>query len=99
MGDLNKIEDGNIGITSIAETKLDEYYYINNQFLNLHNQSIFTGYCRQQKFIPFETFEFIHFKPQKWKMVICFNLQCSISEKQILSLVFDKSVRILLNSV
>ena len=33
------------------------------------------------------------------KMVICINLQHSIPEKQIFSLVFDKTIRILLNSV
>ena len=42
--------------------------------------------------IPFEN------KPQKRKIVSCINLQRSIPEKQIFYLVFDKSIRILLNS-
>ena len=38
-------------------------------------------------------------KPQKRKMVSCINLQSSIPGKQIFSLVFNKSIRFLLNSV
>ena len=37
-------------------------------------------------------------KPQNRKMVSCINLQRSITEKQIFSLVFDKSFRTLLKS-
>ena len=33
------------------------------------------------------------------RMVSCINLQCSISEKQIFSQVFDKSIRTPLNAV
>ena len=43
--------------------------------------------------IPFE----INFR--KENMVSCINLQRSIPEKQIFSQVFDKAIRILLNSV
>ena len=38
-------------------------------------------------------------KPQKRKMASCINLQGFIPGKQIFSLVFDKSIRNLLNSV
>ena len=48
FGDLNKIIDGNIDILCIAETKLDESFP-NNQFVYQYNQSIYTGYYRQQR--------------------------------------------------
>ena len=48
VGDLDKIVDRNIDIVCIAETKLDESFR-NNQFAYQYNQSIYTGYYRQQR--------------------------------------------------
>ena len=45
--------------------------------------------------IPFE----INLRKGKWLFALIYNLQRSIPEKQIFSLVFEKSFKILLNSV
>ena len=50
VGDLDKTVDGNIDILCIAETKLDESFP-NNQFSYQYNQSIYTGYYRQKRWL------------------------------------------------
>ena len=50
VGDLEKIVDGNIDIVCIAETKSDESPP-NNQFVHQYNQTIYTGYYRQQRWL------------------------------------------------
>ena len=47
VGDLDKIVDGKINILCIAETKSDESFP-NYQFIYQYNQTIYTGYYRQQ---------------------------------------------------
>ena len=49
-GDLDKTVDGNIDILCIAETKLDESFP-NNQFSYQYNQSIYTRYYRQKRWL------------------------------------------------
>ena len=50
VGDLDKIVDGNIDIVYIAKTKSDESFP-NNQFVHQYNQTIYTGYYRQQRWL------------------------------------------------
>ena len=50
FGDLDKIVDGNIDILCRAETKSDESFP-SNQFLHQYNQSIYTGYYREQRWL------------------------------------------------
>ena len=50
FGDLDKIVDGNIDILRRAETKSDESFP-SNQFLHQYNQSIYTEYYREQKWL------------------------------------------------
>ena len=50
VGDLDKIVDGNTDILCIAETNLDESFP-NIQFAYQYNQSIYTGYYRQQRWL------------------------------------------------
>ena len=50
VGDLNKIVDGNTDILCIAETKLDQPFP-SIQFAYQYNQSIYTGYYRQQRWL------------------------------------------------
>ena len=50
VGDLDKIVDGNIDILCIEETNLDESFH-NNLFAYQYNQSIYTEYYRQQRWL------------------------------------------------
>ena len=50
VGDLDKTVDKNIDILCIAETNLDESFP-NNQFVYEYNQSIYTGYYKQQRWL------------------------------------------------
>ena len=50
VGDLDKTVDKNIVILCIAEANLDESFP-NNQFVYEYNQSIYTGYYKQQRWL------------------------------------------------
>ena len=50
VGDLDKTVHKNIDILCIAETNLDESFP-NNQFVYEYNQSIYTGYYKQQRWL------------------------------------------------
>ena len=50
VGNLDKTVDWNIDILFIAVTKLDESFP-NNQSAYQYNQSIYTGYDRQQRWL------------------------------------------------
>ena len=50
VDDLDKILDGNIDTLCIAETNLDESFP-NNHYVYQYNQSIYTGYNRQQSWL------------------------------------------------
>ena len=50
VSDLDIIVDGNIEILCIVETKLDESFP-NNKFAYQYHQSVYTGYCRKQRWL------------------------------------------------